>query len=295
MQVRLITGVSMLNMKIKDTIRFFFAKIFSKKTVLFSSMDDWEWAIRKRITGYVPFFYEFDEINPNYFDVIIPLTLHSQRYINAHRELFAKQLYLCPTEYCIELCDNKENFHNFLSKNGFQKLMPMINGKFDYPYILKKKVGAWGEGISIISDMKSEMKHIADIESEDYFTQQYIKGKDEYTAHIITADKTIIFFKALKFTFQDECFIKGKDYKPMSVVEVEHDKYKSIFEEVLSSMNYEGICCFNYKITKNGLSIFEVNPRFGASMNRFINGALIYYSIYGAPNKKSSVSKKTPH
>jgi len=278
-------------MKIKDKIRFFFAKILLKKTVIFSAKDDWEWPIRKGIVGYVPFFYEFDEINPNDFDVVFPLTLRAQRYINCHRELFAKQLHLNPSDYCIELCDDKKRFHSYLSENGFQKFIPIMNGKFDYPYVLKKKVGLWGEGISIISDKKSEIEHINEIESDDYCTQQYIKGKDEYTSHIIVIAKTIVFFKALKFTFQDEYFIKGKDFTPISVEEVDHEMYKPIFEEILLSMDYEGICCFDYKVTEDGLSIFEINPRFGASMSRFINEAL---NIYGSSDREAEGASTSP-
>lgn len=273
-------------MKFKDKIIFFLAKFLKRKIVLFSSKEDWEWSIRKRVIGYVPFFYEFDKINLNNFDVIVPLTLHAQRYINSHPKSFTKQLYICPSDYCIELCNDKVMFHNYLAKNGFQQFTPIINEKFSYPYIIKKRIGAWGEGISIITDTKSEMEHISEIESEEYFTQQYIKGQDEYTAHIIIAAKRIVFFRALKFTFQDEYFVKGKDFNPTSVEEVNHDNFKPIFEEILLSINYQGICCFNYKITTNGLKIFEVNPRYGASMTRFINEALIDYSIYGAPNKK---------
>jgi len=173
-----------------------------------------------------------------------------------------------------------------LSKNGFKKLLPPINAKFNYPYILKKKVGAWGEGIFIINSIKTEMEHKEEIESKEYFTQKYIEGKYEYTAHIIITDKKIVFFGALKFSFHDECFIKGRDFKHVSVEKVDHEEYKSIFEKILSSMDYEGICCFNYKITEEGLSIFEVNPRFGATMNRFINESLICYSTYGEPKKK---------
>lgn len=278
-------------MKFKDKIRYLYAKIIRKKTLLFSSQDSWEWALKKRILGYVPFFYDFDEINPNDFDVIMPLTLPAQRYINTNRKLFFNRIYISPSDYCIELCNDKAKFNDYLSKNGFQKLLPAIDEKFNYPYILKKKVGAWGVGTYIISSIKNEIEHKDKIESKEYFTQKYIEGKYEYAAHIIIVDKKIVFFKALKSTFHDEYFIKGRDFKPKSIEEIDHEKYKSIFEEILSRMGYEGICCFNYKITEEGLSIFELNPRFGATLNRFINEALICYSTYGKLNKKIHLDK----
>lgn len=278
----------LMRMKIKDKIRFLLAKISSRETVLFSSKDDWEKVMKNNITGYVPFFYEFDKINSQYFDIIIPLTLHAQIYINAHRELFAEKTYLCPSDYSMEICDDKKKFHSHLSSHGFRKYLPEIDKKFDYPYVLKKKKGAWGEGISIITDMKNERRYMTELKSEEYFTQQYIKGRNEYTAHIIFADRMIVFFRVLKFTFQDEQYIKGMGFTPISVEKTKHEKYKQIFADILSQLNYEGICCFNYKITEDGLRIFEINPRFGASMNYFINEAITHYNIYGKNNARSN-------
>ncbi len=42
-------------------------------------------------------------------------------------------------------------------------------------------------------------------------------------------------------------------------------------------MGYEGICCFGYKIVDNKLKIYEINPRYGASMTYFIDDALVSY------------------
>jgi predicted ATP-grasp superfamily ATP-dependent carboligase len=87
----------------------------------------------------------------------------------------------------------------------------------------------------------------------------------------------VVFLKALKFTFPDRFFVKGKYYQPTSAVEVDHRQFKDIFEDVLVKIGYQGICCFNYKLVANDMKIFEVNPRYGGSMTRFLNGALVSY------------------
>lgn len=261
----------------RDKIKFLFARLLFKETILFSRKDDWELLIREKIKGYVPFFYELNEISPDYFDLIVPLTLHAQKYINAQPGLRTEKKVLVPSNRCIDLCDNKERFQYYLVKNGFERFTPRTNEKFCYPYILKKKIDEWGVNISIINDSRSERVHKCEIESADYFKQEYIEGKDEYTAHVIFDGKRVVFLKALKFTFTDRFFIKGKYYKPASWVKVDHSHFKDIFEDILVEINYQGICCFNYKIAGKDIKIFEVNPRYGASMTYFINEALASY------------------
>lgn len=273
-------------MKLKDKIRYLLAKILFKKTILFSFENDRMWNIKKRITGYVPFFYEFDEVNLNKFKVVVPLTIPALRYINAYPELFSDKVCICPSGECVDLCDDKESLHIYLAENGFKQFTPKYNEKFSYPYVIKKKIGDFGEGVFVINDEGSEKEHADKIESEDYFTLEYITGQDEYACHIIVADGRIVFFKTIKHIFQDDHFIKGKHCEPAASEEVDHNKFKPIFEEILLSMNYQGICCIDYKITDEGLKIFEINPRYGASMDSFINDALIDYCHYGSSGRR---------
>jgi len=265
-------------MRFKDKLRYFIAKTLLKKTILFSRKDGWERSIKNKIKGYVPFFYELNEINPNSFDVVVPLTLHAQQHLNAHPELLILHKSIIPSNFCIDLCNDKERFNNYLVENGFGLFAPKIKQEFTYPYILKKKVGAWGDGITVITDSGSELIHMNNMESEDFFKQEYIDGQEEYTSHVIVFEKQLVFLKTLKFTFKDKYFVKGENFKYTSIEEVNHDRFKNIFEDVLVKMNYQGICCFNYKIKNNNLMIFEINPRYGGTLTRFINEMLISYT-----------------
>ena len=268
-------------MRFKDNVRFFLAKVFFRETVLFSKKDDWEWHIRNKIKVYcprfVPFFYEFNEINPDLFDLVIPVTIPAQRYINEHLDHLKGQKVINPSNDAIDLCDDKETFTNILIKNGFADYIPKTNEYVCYPYILKKKIGAWGKDITVIKDDECELAHIKEIESDDYFRQEYIKGEDEYTTHIIIYNKEVIFCKTLKFTFDETYFVKGQNFKHISKVEVDHNHHKILFENILNALEYQGICCFNYKLYEDKVKIFEINPRYGGSMTDFINEALISY------------------
>lgn len=274
-------------MTLKDIIKYCLARIFFRKIVLFSFHEGRKWNIKKRIKGYIPFFYELDSINLNYFNVIVPLTLHAEKYINAYPELFSKKTYFCPSDDCIELCDDKELFHNYLETNGFKKYTPRINEKFNYPYIVKRKVGLSGKNIFIITDKKREIECISEIESGDYFSQEYIGGLDEYAAQIIYSGKKIVFFRALKYSYQEKYNIKGPDNLPASIEIVNHDNYKPIFGDILLNINYQGFCCFDYKISNNQLKILELNPRYGAWTDGFISEALAVYNLHGTPDLRN--------
>ena len=43
---------------------------------------------------------------------------------------------------------------------------------------------------------------------------------------------------------------------------------------ILKKIAYKGLCCFNYKIVDDKPLIFEMNPRFGASLIRDLNNII---------------------
>jgi len=264
-------------MTFKDRLRLLLSNFFGIKTILFSKKIEWEIQIRDRIKCYPTFFYEFNEVDIKLFDTVVPLTLYSQKYLNKNKKLLIYDKAIVPSDFCIDLCNNKLNFYKFLIENNFNDYTPMTTGNHKFPYILKKNIGEFGIETIIINDKKDEIENFDKINSTNYFTQEYIDGSEEYTAHIIFANNRIIYFKVLMFSFSEKYFIKGKYFSPDTVMVANHSKYKKIFEDILTIMGYQGICCFNYKVSNGTLKIFEINPRFGGSMTRVIDEGIFYY------------------
>jgi predicted ATP-grasp superfamily ATP-dependent carboligase len=268
-------------MRYKDSVRHFLAGCFSRETVLFSKFDDWEWPIRHEIEDFsqkeIPFFYKFSEIDLDLFDLIIPLTIDSEKYVNKHFAYLIGRKVITPSNTAIDLCDDKHRFAKFLINSGFGDFIPKINDNFAYPYLLKKKTGIWGKGINIIKDAADELRYTNEIGSRDYFRQEYVEGEDEYTTHIIMYDRKIVFYKTLQFTFHQRYFVKGINFKYSSRAEVDHEAHRYLFENILNKLGYQGICCINYKICNDKVKIFEINPRYGASMTCFVKEALASY------------------
>ncbi|GFO56825.1 hypothetical protein GMSM_38320 [Geomonas sp. Red276] len=250
-----------------------------RRTVLFSRHDDWEWAIRKKLqkSEYTPFFYDLHEIPLSLFNLIVPLTVAAEHRINDRHPALNGKRTLVPADPAITLCDDKERFASHLISHGFGNYVPKTNQKMDYPFIIKKKVGEWGLDMAVIHDAESGLQYRDWFTSGDFFTQEYIEGSDEYTTHIIMADGKIRFFKTLKFTFQERYFIKGNNFRPLAGMPVDHSRFLDLFERILNSVGYQGICCFNYKLANDTVKIFEVNPRYGGSLTTFLPEALPLY------------------
>ena len=268
-------------MKLKDNMRFIMAKLLGRQTVLFSRKAGWQKAIEhgmdKNDQPVVTFFYNLDEVNPDLFDYIIPLTINEQKHLNQYYPYLDGQKVINPSNSSMDMCDDKEFFAHHLVKIGFGDYVPKTNGNLNYPYILKRKIGEWGVGVTVITDAECELTHAAWLESDDYFRQEYIEGGNEYTTHIIIHNKSIVFYRTLEFKFCDRFFVKGINVKHQAKNEVDHSHLRNLFECILNEVKYQGICCFNYKLIGGKVKIFEINPRYGGSMTDFINEALTSY------------------
>lgn len=264
-------------MRLLDKLRLSYANKVNKPTVLFLDKPDWKRWIQRKIRKHSPFFYHFThEINPNNFDLVVPLTLAAQRHINENPNWINPKKVLSPSNECIDLCDDKLIFHKFLNESGYADMAPKFNQSFDYPYVIKKRIGAWGNGVFIIRNSQDELAHQKELESEDYFREEFIPGQEEYAAHIIMVNGKAVFLKTLEYRFKEQYFVKGPLFKP-ATREVDHSHFLPIFEEILAKINYQGISCFNYKLVHGSLCIYEINPRYGGSLSRFITDALIAY------------------
>lgn len=265
---------------LKDVLRLGWAKIRRRKTVLFSKKDNRQPRIIENLRGFIPFFYDLETINVDRFDLVIPLSIDAQIYLNSLPPSLLYSKALLPSEDCIALCNDKERFANYLFHNGFQEYIPQFNGQFSYPYLLKKRISAHGSDIIVIRDrsMEEQLKEI--INSSEFIKQAYIEGEHEFSSHIIFSGGKIQFMESICFKFKEPIFIKGKQFSPRKRNRVDHKAFLHIFEKILLSLNYEGICCFDYKVLDGKPVIFEINPRYGASMTSCINEAIaVYWNI----------------
>ncbi len=156
-------------------------------------------------------------------------------------------------------------------------MIPNITGTPSFPYILKKRIDEFGARSRIIHDKKEEQIFRKFIDSEDYFRQEYIAGYDEFTTHILMIGGHIVFHATLQFTFTKALFVKGVGCKATEG-KVAACPQINTFASILNGLQFEGLCCFNYKYTHDQIKIFEINPRYGGSLTRFLPEMIKVYS-----------------
>jgi len=73
----------------------------------------------------------------------------------------------------------------------------------------------------------------------------------------------------VEYTFKNNRPIKGQDNVFHRDICDFPKSYSAYFTDMLNSIGFEGICCFNYKEVNNKPLIIEINPRFGASLSLY--------------------------
>jgi hypothetical protein len=91
-----------------------------------------------------------------------------------------------------------------------------------------------------------------------------IVGREEYATHLIARGGEIITSLNIRYMFKEELPVKGKNREICK--HVCPCPHLDLFAEVLRAIEFDGLCCFNYKMHGKVPMILEINPRFGASL-----------------------------
>jgi carbamoylphosphate synthase large subunit len=239
--------------------------------ILFSDKKDWKNNIETgfQTTRHTLSFGELSPENIMDCDLVVPLTISDLKYLNEVRHLVADNMIPIPGLDAILLCDDKYLFNQALIANGFGDYVPQMAGALSYPYILKRRTDEWGANSHIIFNVQEATAFSDALTDPDYFTQEFIFGLQEYATHILVKGREIATSLNIRYTFNTETPIKGKDSPVFT--ELCTCAYLDLFSSVLSSINFEGLCCINYKVYNGRPYIFEINPRFGGSLCPFFS------------------------
>ena len=233
-----------------------------KLKILFTKKPSWEIQLN-RIFRFLPHTLSFAEFNPQIiteYDLVIPLFIEDVLYLNTVRHLLKNDnLIPIPSTECANLCNDKYVFTQKLIDAGFGDYVPQINVNFSYPFFIKKKVDIGAVNTYLIENEEQELTLLNSINPDEYFRQELIKGDHEYATTIFFKNQRIIRSITLEDFFERDCSIKNKDDNT-GVKMHGHCPYLDLFANILISIGFEGICCFNYKIINNRPLIFEINP-----------------------------------
>jgi len=206
-----------------------------------------------------------DNIKNN--DLIIALDMHDIEFLSNHKDLKPNCLIPIPNIELINLCNDKFLFNKTIVQNGFGRFIPKIGQNLPYPYILKKSIAFGGSDCYIIKNAKEETLFKELLDDPNYFCQEIIKGNTEFATHLIIRNRKIAASLTIKYIFESNIQIKGQDKYVCRYIS--NCNYIDLFLEILNTIDFEGICCVNYKIENNIPYILEINPRIGGSLNPY--------------------------
>jgi predicted ATP-grasp superfamily ATP-dependent carboligase len=237
------------------------------KKILFSGMPNWVDDIKSGFRR-LPHQVDFGSITEDSFqryDIVVPLSLPALEEARRHSSQQKIALPL-PAAESVHLCEDKYEFNQALVKAGFGRYIPkMAQGlALTPPYILKKRISAWGIGCYIIHNCADQEAQLDRITDPKYFCQEFIPGSTEFATHILFVDGKIIKALNIKYEFASDTPIKGQNANHLQVIQ--GCPYLDLFARVLRTVQFEGLCCVNYKVAKGQPFLLEINPRFGGSL-----------------------------
>ncbi len=248
------------------------ARVFHpwKMRILFSRQDDWEPRIRRSFR-YTKHDLRFDDISAETVagcDLVVPLSVRDILCLDGIRPLVAANPIPIPSRESVLLCDDKLAFNRAMIESRFGDLIPRMGGGLRYPYILKRKVDAWGENSHIVRDVDQERLLRGLLESPEYYRQELVRGEREYATHFLQVRGSCAHSITIEYVFGGEIYIKGKD-PVLDQKKKSRCPFTELFSDILGFIGFEGLCCFNYKIAEGRPLLIEINPRFGGSLCSF--------------------------
>jgi hypothetical protein len=253
------------------------------RRIAFSEKAEWEGYIRKGFANWSVdiVFGKLTELTLDDFELVVPLTIEDSVWLAARSDFNESNAIPMPSTELIELCDDKLAFDNALAAKGFGRHVALRNSTA-YPYVLKPRHGTFSIDTHIVRSKADEQRLSAQLGDSNYFTQRLLPGRKEYATHINFTDGNVVSELTVEYTLPTAQSIKFQDRGLRRYVRCPD---LDTLELILNALNYQGLCCFNYKMVKGiGPVVFELNPRFGGSL------AMLFFSFVGAisyPRKNS--------
>jgi hypothetical protein len=236
------------------------------RILLSADKTEWTRAIKRafRHTRHELTFGQVADACRGEHDLLLPLTIDDLKALSRDRDLVARNPIPTPSVASIELCDDKFQLNEVLIVSGFGNLIPKMGTSLLFPYIVKRRLDEWGRHSRIVLDAGQEGDVAALRDDPDYFGQEFILGTHEYATHILFSEGRIERSLTIEYVFDTPTPIKGQ-LKPLYKT-ICRCPFLDLFASILAAIDFQGICCVNYKLRGGSPFVFEINPRIGGSL-----------------------------
>lgn len=230
---------------------------------------EWEDQIRWGLarTAHRVDFLDLEAVDLQGYDLVVPLTVPHLQFCDEHRDRLPNTRWPIPSASTVDLFDDKAAFNQAVIEAGLGRTIPRATDELSYPYILKKRHDEFARHCYLIHGPEDQALH-ADVDGDpEYIKQPFIAGPCEYATHLLLDRGQILASLNIRYRFASEFPIKGQtSLVSKSVCRCPH---LELFREMLDALEFNGLCCVNYKPSADGPKVLEINPRFGGSLARF--------------------------
>jgi carbamoyl-phosphate synthase large subunit len=222
--------------------------------------------------------------------VLIPGSEIELSIISKSRDLFKNEniLLLINSKDVIELCQNKWTTYLFLKNNGFSipesYLWDECNNinNLDYPVIVKPYLESGGSRLVFIAQNNEELSFFCRYlkrQGSNPMVQKYVGSyENEYTIEVLTSyEGDILGSIAINRRIQGRLstLYRLKNYynnDPLCISSGisqgfidDFPDIREIAEKIAEKINSKGPINIQCRVTENGISVFEINPRFSGT------------------------------
>lgn len=201
------------------------------------------------------------------YDLVVPLTVEALVAAAQDGVLCRRNPLRIPEPRVVELCHDKAALNARLRELGFASHVPAPTRLGEFPYILKLRRDDGGKNSFRIDGPADEIEHRAKLDSPDYFAQQLVLGKMEFTTHLLHARGGTRRALTISFRMPTDRGVRGRDPVALHRRVRTHDT--RLFAAILDAIGFEGLCCVNYKLVDGRPQLLEINPRAGLTLLPF--------------------------
>lgn len=208
-------------------------------------------------------------------DAVVPLAVDQYEHLR-HWPAMAGDVAIYPSASAARCCEDKRALVEFLQERGLGAAVPPLRAPGPpYPYVLKRRTGYWGRHAHVVHDAAEEAA--LDVNDPDWFVQAFVPGEIEYAAHILRDAGRVWYASTVCYELDRPDAVLGAHARPVRMTLTRGCVHLRGFAEILAALDYEGTACIDYKLADGAPKIFEINPRFGASLAHDVNTYLDNY------------------
>lgn len=201
------------------------------------------------------------------YDAVLPLSLQDHAALTARRAAGERVPAVLPAPGAVALCNDKLKLNRHLIAAGLAALVPpLLPADAPPPYILKHRRDVSGRQSQIVTTPE-QAAALQDRPESHWFRQVLVPGETEHALHVLMHGGRPVFHARMTYRSAAEVYVKGIQSKPVSRQWSAGDDSLAALLPILQAVGFsDGLCCIDFKTLDGRVQMFEVNPRFGASL-----------------------------